>query len=129
VRSLGASTVIDYTTDDFTHKQRPYDIIFDAVGKRKSSAALRQAGRALTPGGIRISVDDGTPKLLTSDLTVLEQLAGTKVIRPVIDRCYRLEQMAEAHRYVDSGHKKGNVVVTVSTLARTDRAASPARGR
>lgn len=78
-------------------------------------AALRQAGRALTPSGICISVDDGTPKLLARDLTLLKELAETKAIRPVIDRCYRLEQLAEAHRYVDGGHKKGNVIVTVST--------------
>ncbi len=115
VRSLGAATVIDYTAEDFTQNQQPYEVIFDAVGKRKSAAALRQARRALTPGGICISVDDGTPKLLARDLTLLKELAETNAIRPVIDRCYRLEQMAEAHRYVDGGHKKGNVVVTVST--------------
>jgi NADPH:quinone reductase-like Zn-dependent oxidoreductase len=114
VRSLGAATVIDYTAADFTHHQQPYDVIFDAVGKRKSATALRSARRALAPGGICISVDDGTPKLLARDLALLKELAGTKAIRPVIDRCYRLEQMAEAHRYVDGGHKKGNVVVTVS---------------
>jgi NADPH:quinone reductase-like Zn-dependent oxidoreductase len=57
----------------------------------------------------------GTPKLLASDLTLLRELAETKAIRPVIDRCYRLEQIAQAHRYVDGGHKKGNVAVTVST--------------
>jgi NADPH:quinone reductase-like Zn-dependent oxidoreductase len=74
----------------------------------------RPAGRS-PPGGICLSVDDGTPKLLATDLTLLQELAETKAIRPVIDRCYRLEQMAEAHRYVDGGHKKGNVVVTVST--------------
>jgi NADPH:quinone reductase-like Zn-dependent oxidoreductase len=115
VRSLGAATVIDYTADDFTQTQQPYDVIFDAVGKRKSAAALRQARRALTPGGICVSVDDGTPRLLARDLTLLKDLAETKAIRPVIDRCYRLEQMADAHRYVDGGHKKGNVIVTVST--------------
>jgi NADPH:quinone reductase-like Zn-dependent oxidoreductase len=115
VGSLGAATVIDYTADDFTRSRQPYDVIFDAVGKRKSAAALRQARRALAPGGICISVDDGTPKLLASDLALLKDLAEARAIRPVIDRCYRLEQMAEAHRYVDSGHKKGNVVVTVNT--------------
>jgi NADPH:quinone reductase-like Zn-dependent oxidoreductase len=114
VTSLGAAAAIDYTTGDFTRGQPPYDVIFDAVGKRKSAAALRQAGRALVPGGTCISVDDGTPKLLASDLLLLKELAEKKAIRPVIDRCYRLEQVAEAHRYVDGGHKKGNVVVRVS---------------
>ena len=107
--------MIDYTAADFTQNQQPCDVIFDAAGKRKSAAALRQARRALTSGGICISVDDRTPKLAARDLTLLTELAETKAIRPVIDRCYRLEEMAEAHRYVDSGHKKGNVIVTVST--------------
>jgi NADPH:quinone reductase-like Zn-dependent oxidoreductase len=71
VRSLGAATVIDYTAADFTQTLQPYDVIFDAVGKRKSAAALRQASRALAPGGICISVDDGTPELLASDLALL----------------------------------------------------------
>jgi NADPH:quinone reductase-like Zn-dependent oxidoreductase len=115
VRSLGAATVIDYTTADFTRHQQPYDVIFDAVGKRKSAAALRHARRALAPGGRCLSVDDGTPKLRTSDLIMLRQLAEANTIRPVIDRCYRLEEMTEAHRYVGGGHKKGNVIVTVST--------------
>jgi NADPH:quinone reductase-like Zn-dependent oxidoreductase len=127
VRSLGATTVVDYTAGEFTRNQPPYDVIFDAVGKRKSAAALRQARRALAPGGSCVSVDDGTPKLLSRDLVLLKELAETKTIRPVIDRCYRLEQMAEAHRYVDGGHKKGNVVVTVGGLEiRTDGGAARA---
>ena len=112
-KSLGAATVIDYTQEDFASRGERYDIIFDAVGKRKSATALRNAGQALTPGGIRLSVDDGTPKLRASDLAVIGELAGTGELRPVIDRCYPLEQIAEAHRYVDRGHKKGNVIVTV----------------
>lgn len=60
-------------------------------------------------------VGDGTPKLPARDLALLKELAGATAIRPVIDRCYRLEQMAGAHRHVDGGHKKGNVAVTVST--------------
>ena len=115
VKSLGAATVIDYTAHDFTQNQQPCNVIFDAVGKRKSAAALRHGSGALAPGGICISVNGGTPRLLAADLTLLKELAETKAIRPVIDRCYRLEQMAEAHRYVEGGHKKGNVVVTVST--------------
>ena len=115
VRSLGAAAVIDYTAEDFTRKGREYDVILDAVGKRKSSAALRQAGRALAPGGKCVSVDDGTPRFHATDLRLLKDLAETQAVRPVIDRRYRLEQIAEAHRYVDGGHKKGNVVVTVST--------------
>ena len=115
VTSLGAAAVIDYTAEDFTRNGREYDVILDAVGKRKSSAALRQAGRALASGGKCVSVDDGTPRFHVTDLRLLKDLAETQAVRPVIDRRYRLEEIAEAHRYVDSGHKRGNVIVTVST--------------
>jgi len=114
VRSLGATTVVDYTREDFTARGQRYDLIFDVVGKKKSAAGLRQCDRALTSGGRRVSVDDGTPKLLAEDLMLLGELAGKGEIRPVIDRCYPLEELAEAHRYVDEGHKRGNVVVAVA---------------
>lgn len=117
VTSLGAAAVIDYTAEDFASRGERYDIIFDAVGRRKSATALRDAGKALTPGGMRLSVDDGTPRLRASDLAVIGELAGAGQLRPVIDRCYSLEQIAEAHRYVDGGHKKGNVIVTVDRRA------------
>ena len=115
VRSLGASAVVDYRTEDFTARGEHYDVIFDAVGKRKSSAALRNAHRALALGGRVVSVDDGTPRLLAADLVLLVQLAGAGEIKPVVDRCYALEDIVEAHRYVDQGHKRGNVVVTVAS--------------
>ena len=114
VRSLGATTVVDYTREDFTARGQRYDLIFDVVGKKKSAAGLRHCDRALTSGGRRVSVDDGTPKLLAEDLMLLGELAGKGEIRPVIDRCYPLEELAEAHRYVDEGHKRGNVVVAVA---------------
>jgi NADPH:quinone reductase-like Zn-dependent oxidoreductase len=114
VRSLGATTVADYTRDDFTDGGQRYDLIFDAVGKRKSAAALRHCDRALASGGKRLSVDDGTPKLLAEDLILLGALAEVGEIRPVIDRCYPLEELVEAHRYVDEGHKRGNVVIVVA---------------
>jgi NADPH:quinone reductase-like Zn-dependent oxidoreductase len=114
VRSLGATTVVDYTREDFTDRGQRYEIIFDAVGKKKSAAGLRQCDRALAPGGKRVSVDDGTPKLLAEDLLLLSELAGKGEIRPVIDRCYPLEELVEAHRYVDEGHKRGNVIIAVA---------------
>jgi len=113
VASLGATTVIDYTSEDFTDRAERYDLIFDAVGKRKSAAPLRLCRQALAPGGACVSVDDGTPKLRREDLVLLGELATKGAIRPVIDRTYALDEIVDAHRYVDNGHKRGNVVITV----------------
>jgi NADPH:quinone reductase-like Zn-dependent oxidoreductase len=114
VESLGASAVIDYTNEDFTRRPERYDVIFDAVGRRKSARALVDAQRALTPGGKVTSVDDSSPRLAQADLVELKELAESGALQPVIDRTYPLEEMVEAHRYVDGGHKKGNVVITVT---------------
>ncbi len=114
VRSLGATTVIDYTKDDFTKSGSRYDLIFDAVGKRKSAKAMLNAGAALASGGVSMSVDDAFPRTKKSDLLVLKELAESGAFRPVIDRSYTLDEIVEAHRYVDLGHKKGNVIVTIS---------------
>jgi NADPH:quinone reductase-like Zn-dependent oxidoreductase len=112
VKSLGADAVIDYTKEDFAQSGLRYDLIFNAVGKRK---ARLQVERSLTPDGIHITVDDGSPRLRVEDLEFLTELVEAGKLRPVIDRSYPLEQMVEAHRYVDKGHKKGNVVITVAS--------------
>jgi alcohol dehydrogenase len=114
VTSLGATRVVDYTVEDFTAGAERYDLIFDAVGKKKSAAALQRCRRVLAPGGACVSVDDGTPKLRLEDLVLLSELAAGCEIRPVIDRTYALDDIVEAHTYVDMGHKRGNVVVTVA---------------
>lgn len=113
VRSLGADKVIDYTTADFTASGETYDVIFDAVGKLSRSrvkGALKSAGRYHN-----VLTDSGTSmKLDAADLEFLKDQVEAGKIRTVIDRKYTLAEMVEAHRYVDLGHKKGNVVVTVT---------------
>jgi len=114
VRSLGAATVIDYTKEDFTLNGGRYDVIFDAVGKRKSAKAMLNAGAALASGGVSMSVDDAFPRTKKEDLLVVKELAESGAFRPVIDRRYTLDEIVKAHRYVDLGHKKGNVIVTIA---------------
>ncbi|MHB1357330.1 MAG: NAD(P)-dependent alcohol dehydrogenase [Anaerolineae bacterium] len=111
VRSLGASQVIDYTRQDFSHRGERYDVVFDAVGKLKRAQGIR----ALKPGGVYLNVlsDSGSDEKL-ENLLVLKELVEAGKLRPVIDRVYTLEQIVEAHRYIEQGHKKGNVVITVA---------------
>jgi len=114
VKSLGADKVIDYTTQDSLISGELYDFVFDAVGRRKTSKLKVQCKHALTPGGKYMSVDGGMPRPRAEYLVRLKQLIEEGKFRAVIDRSYPLEQMANAHRYVDQGHKKGNVVITVA---------------
>ena len=114
VKSLGADAGIDYTKEDFTKSGVLYDFILDAAGKRKSSKLKLQCKQALTPNGKYISIDDGSPRLKGDDLIFLKELVEAGKLKPVIDRSYPLDQIAAAHAYVDEGHKKGNVVITIN---------------
>jgi NADPH:quinone reductase-like Zn-dependent oxidoreductase len=114
VKSIGADSVIDYTNDDFTKGDTKYDIIFDAVGKIKSSSKKV----ALNKNGKYVSIRSLT-KERTENLQFLKELAEAGKIKPVIDKRYPLEQIVEAHRYVETGHKKGNVVITVVKTNKT----------
>jgi NADPH:quinone reductase-like Zn-dependent oxidoreductase len=130
VKSLGADQVIDYTVEDFSNQNEKYDVIFEAVDKSSFSACMR----ALKENGIYLNVTTPFPtvemvrtKMRSSkrlilgenppekaeDLIFLKGLVEAGKLKPVIDRCYPLEQIVEAHRYVDEGHKKGNVVIMV----------------
>ncbi|HDX9712494.1 TPA: NAD(P)-dependent alcohol dehydrogenase [Bacillus cereus] len=109
VTALGADNVIDYMKEDFTKRGEHYDIIFDAVGKYKKSLCTD----ALMPNGKYVSVNGMMAKVSKEDMNLLKQLAETEKLKPVIDRTYRLEEIAEAHIYVEKGHKKGNVSITL----------------
>lgn len=131
VKSLGADHVIDYMREDYLHNGRYYDLIFDTVG----ATTFAGCKQSLTKKGVYLPAAGGSREmrqmLVTSlfgskkvkmgpssesadDLRVLKDLAEAGLIKPVIDRCYPLEEIADAHRYVDSGRKKGNVVITVA---------------
>ncbi|USL22915.1 NAD(P)-dependent alcohol dehydrogenase [Priestia megaterium] len=110
VKSLGADRVIDYQNENFTEKQEKYDLIFDAVGK----ITKNQCKAALALNGRFVSVEgQGIAKVQTKDLLLLKKLIEEGQIKSVIDRCYSLEQVPEAHEYVETGHKIGSVVVTL----------------
>jgi NADPH:quinone reductase-like Zn-dependent oxidoreductase len=143
VSSLGADEVVDYLQEDFTKNGKTYDVVFDAVGKH----SFRRCRRSLEPGGIYIETDLGflwhvpilalltrrigdkrvtlpTPNYTKKDVLFLKELIEAGRYRPVIDRSYPLEEVVEATRYVETGQKTGNVVLTVSR----DGAPSPAPG-
>jgi len=130
VKSLGADKVIDYTKEDFTESGQTYDIIYETVGKSSFSRNLK----SLKKDGIYLAGNAGLLQMLklawaswrgsekilfgpapgrTQDLIYVKELIEAGGIKPVIDRRYPLEQIVEAHRYADKGHKKGNVVITV----------------
>jgi len=131
VKSLGADKVIDYTKEDFTKSGQTYDIIFDTTGKSPFSGCVE----SLTQNGIYLravhmslssnvrglwtsmtssrKVIGGVATELKENLVFLRELIEAGKLKPVIDRCYSFEQIAEAHRYVDKGHKRGNVAITI----------------
>ncbi|WP_020536737.1 NAD(P)-dependent alcohol dehydrogenase [Lewinella cohaerens] len=113
VRSLGSDEVIDYTAKNAEDQLGMYKYVIDAVGNSKSSIVKEKSKAAVTPTGKYISIDDGVPLTPKSAFVNLKTLAEKGSIKAVIDRIYPLEKMSEAHDYVENGHKKGNVIITV----------------
>ena len=136
VKSIGADKVIDYTKDDFTKNGETYDIIFDLVGKTSFSEcknSLKQNGKILQaavtlkvfPSVLWTSIFSAKKSLImatglrhpterTKDLDFITELVQSGKIKSVIDKIFQLQEITEAHRYVDTGHKKGNVVVNIA---------------
>jgi NADPH:quinone reductase-like Zn-dependent oxidoreductase len=136
VKSLGADKVIDYTKEDFTERGQTYDVIYETVGKSSFSRNLKSlkkngiylAGNAGLLQTLKMAWASwrGSEKILfgpapgrTEDLIFVKELIEAGKIKAVIDRRYPLEQIVEAHRYVDKGHKKGNVVMSVAQNNKT----------
>ncbi len=112
VKSLGADQVLDYTRENFNDRGETYDVIFDSVAKIPSS----QRRKSLKKNGIYLNALSSSSglKVKAEDMVFLRELSEAGKLKTVIDRRYPLEEMAEAHRYVDKGHKKGNVIITVN---------------
>ncbi|WP_429950316.1 NAD(P)-dependent alcohol dehydrogenase [Enterococcus sp. AZ101] len=110
VHSLGANTTIDYTTEEFNTLDKTYDIVFDAVGKLNKSKRKQLTSK----NGKFVSVSKGMVKGLVEDLYLLKELVEKERFKATIDRTYSLANAAQAHEYVETGRKKGNVALTVT---------------
>jgi len=117
VTELGADRVLDYTDEQSLSEVERYDVVLDAVGKRRTSALKEACRRALVDGGTFVSIDDGSLELSSQRLDKVRGLVEARRITPINDRCYPFDQIVAAHRYVELGHKRGNVAVTVNRTA------------
>jgi NADPH:quinone reductase-like Zn-dependent oxidoreductase len=114
VRSLGADHVIDYASQDFTTLGERYQLIFAAVGRRYGPPSEAQCRKALAPTGKYVTVDGWNPKMTRAHMVELRGLAASGALRAVIDRDYRLADIVEANRYVETKRKRGNVVIQIA---------------
>jgi NADPH:quinone reductase-like Zn-dependent oxidoreductase len=114
VKKMGADYVIDYTKQDFLPEGAKYDFVLDAVGKIKTSKLKEACKNALTSNGKYLTVDDKALKLEAARLNKIKEYVEAELIKPVLDRCYPFDEIVEAHRYVEKGHKKGGVAITIN---------------
>lgn len=113
VKNLGADYVIDYTKEDIVPAGVKFDFILDAVGKAKTSKLKDSCKKALSSNGRYVSIDDGALKNSSQRLKQSKEFAEAGYIKPVLDKIYPLEEIVEAHKYVEKGHKKGGVAISV----------------
>lgn len=113
VKSLGSDKVIDYTAANAEEELGTYKYVIDAVGNSKTSSLKEKSKGALTEGGKYLSIDNGVPKTPKRAFLKLRELVESGRLKPVIDKVFPLEKMAEAHNYVELGHKRGNVIISV----------------
>jgi len=116
-RSLGADETLDYTAVDTVPPGVHFDFMLDAVGKAKTSKLRTACKKALLPNGIYATIDDGNLLLDSKRLNLIKELVDAGHVKAVLDRTFGFEEMVEAHRYVETGHKAGGVAVTVNHLS------------
>lgn len=116
VQLLGADNVIDYTKPNSINELEIYDVILDAVGKAKSSDLKKACKKSLSKNGKYLSIDDEALLLDSNRLSRIKDLVEQNVIKLINDKCYSFDQIVDAHKYVELGHKKGNVAITVNSL-------------
>ena len=114
IQALGVDKMLDYTKDSEIGKLESYDVVLDCVGKARSSPLKQACKKALTTKGKYLSIDDAALLLDSGRLDRIRKLIEMGQIKPINDRCYALDQIVEAHQYVELGHKQGNVAITVS---------------
>jgi NADPH:quinone reductase-like Zn-dependent oxidoreductase len=113
VRSLGAEEVLDYTRVDAPPADARYGLVLDSVGKAKSSRLKTACKNALAPGGRYVSIDDGDLELPARRLEQVTTLVEAGALVPVVGRTYQFDEIAEAHRFVEQGHKRGGVAISI----------------
>lgn len=114
VKSIGADKVLDYKNQDSLAQLEEYDVILDAVGKNRKSELKEACKKSLSRNGKYISIDDGALILSSDRLSRVRELIEQNKIKPINDRCYNFDQIIDAHKYVELGHKRGNVAITVN---------------